>query len=79
MIKTIITLLLTFYVVAAGASESINIAKTYNIESKILKETRGYSVYLPEDYEQTKAGRFPVLYLLDGKDNLRHTSGTVDF
>lgn len=79
MIKTIITLLLTFYVVAAGASETINIATSYTIESKVLKETRGYSVYLPQDYEQTKAKRFPVLYLLDGEDNLRHTTGTIDF
>ncbi|NQZ05801.1 MAG: alpha/beta hydrolase [Algicola sp.] len=79
MIKTMITLLLTFYVVAAGAAETINIATAYNIESKVLKETRGYSVYLPDDYEQTKAWRFPVLYVLDGEDNLRHTSGTVDF
>jgi hypothetical protein len=63
MIKIMITLLLTFYVVAAGAAQTIDIATSYTIESKVLGDTRGYSVYLPDTYEQTKAQRFPVLYV----------------
>ena len=38
---------------------------TFNIESKILDETREIYVYLPPDHEETGLA-YPVIYLLDG-------------
>ena len=46
---TIITL---FFAISASASESVLLAKNDHIESRILKERRFYSVYLPPSYSQ---------------------------
>ncbi|MBZ4421512.1 alpha/beta hydrolase [Myxococcus sp. RHSTA-1-4] len=41
------------------------IARSYTLESRVLKETRRINVYLPPGYSEGQA-RLPVLYLLDG-------------
>jgi predicted alpha/beta superfamily hydrolase len=48
------------------------------IKSEILKETRGYSVYLPESYEKVEK-RFPVLVVLDGDDYFHFLTGVVEY
>jgi len=44
---------------------SAKVLETMKIESKILKETVEYSIYLPPDYELSNR-RYPVVYLLHG-------------
>lgn len=43
------------------------IARSYTVESRVLKQTRRINVYLPPGYADGKT-RLPVLYLLDGGD-----------
>ena len=45
--------------------------KTYEIESKILKEKREIQVYLPDGYEDANT-KYPVLYILDGQRLFGH-------
>lgn len=48
------------------------LAKDYevvNIDSAVLKEQRQYQVLLPENYSATSQ-RYPVIYRLDGADNI---------
>ena len=49
------------------------------IYSKIQDEEREILIQLPLHYEINKELNYPVLYLLDGPDNINHTSGTLDF
>ncbi|WP_253948853.1 hypothetical protein [Pseudoalteromonas sp. TB64] len=41
-----------FFTVNVNASESIILAKTYQLKSSILNEQRNYSVYLPLSYSE---------------------------
>lgn len=45
--------------------QPVVIARSYTLESRVLKETRRINVYLPPGYAEGKV-RLPVLYLLDG-------------
>ena len=58
LILTIITL---FFAISASASESVLLAKNDHIESRILKERRFYSVYLPPSYSQNANETYPVI------------------
>lgn len=59
-----ITSILLFILVFAAQSQGI-IKESLTIESKILKKTVEYSIYLPYDYEASSRS-YPVLYLLHG-------------
>ncbi|WP_423811172.1 alpha/beta hydrolase [Pseudoalteromonas marina] len=73
---TIITL---FFAISASASESVVLAKNNHIESRILKERRFYSVYLPPSYSQNTDKTYPVVYLLDGDStHLKAVAGLVE-
>ncbi|MBU3005652.1 alpha/beta hydrolase [Paraglaciecola arctica] len=48
------------------------------LQSKILNEQRDLLIHLPNNYHKYSSRRYPVLYLLDGQRNLRHTAGTLD-
>ena len=48
------------------------------LDSKVLGETRVARVRLPEGYEGG-AGKFPVVYVLDGPGHLDHTSATAAY
>jgi predicted alpha/beta superfamily hydrolase len=54
----------------------IVIARSYTLESRVLKETRRINVWLPPGYAEGQ-GRFPVLYLLDGgeHEDFHHITG----
>lgn len=66
---------------AQTKTEAINIAKTEKINSKILNENRTINIYLPEEYDATKAEKYPVIYILDGgiDEDFFHLTGIVRF
>jgi predicted alpha/beta superfamily hydrolase len=55
------------------------IGETFNIESKILGETRRINVYLPPAYAESPELRLPVLYMPDGglAEDFLHVAGLV--
>ena len=63
-------------VAGTAAPETINIGETSSLHSDILDEDRTLLISLPDGYEQSPA-RYPVLYLLDGRGNFHHTTGTL--
>ncbi|MDK1286807.1 alpha/beta hydrolase-fold protein [Pseudoalteromonas umbrosa] len=73
-VALIFLLLLQFSV---HAQSQVSIAKSFEFESKILKEQRTVVVSLPDGYDASKAA-YPVIYLLDGVQNLKHVVGSVD-
>jgi len=59
------------------ANTELTLAEKFEFESKILNQKRTIVVSLPEGYEQNKA-KYPVIYLLDGLQNIRHVVGSLD-
>ncbi|HEY2848596.1 MAG TPA: alpha/beta hydrolase-fold protein [Gemmatimonadaceae bacterium] len=59
---------------AQAARDSIVLAETWTLQSKILGEPRTISVHLPDGYAAS-ADRYPVVYLLDGEQLLLPVSG----
>ena len=53
------------------------IGHTLTLHSSILDEDRRLLFYLPAGYEASELP-LPVIYLLDGRANFRHTTATVD-
>lgn len=47
--------------------------------SKVLDEERTVIIQLPASYQSHPTKKYPVLYLLDGTDNIGHTAGTLGF
>lgn len=47
------------------------------IESEVLRERRQYAVHLPDSYGAEPAGRFPVIYVLDGSSQDVHTAASA--
>ena len=52
------------------------IGEKFQIESKVLAETRTYVVQTP-DYYKERTDAYPVLVLLDAENNFAYTSGAV--
>ena len=52
----------------------------FELDSAVLKERRRIAVYLPPNYAQDSAARFPVLYMPDGglQEDFPHVAATVD-
>jgi predicted alpha/beta superfamily hydrolase len=55
------------------------IGETFQINSKILGETRRINVYLPPGYQESPGSRVPVLYMPDGgiAEDFLHIAGLV--
>ena len=49
----------------------------HEVFSKVLNESRKISVVLPESYNEKLGINYPVLYVLDGMQQLPHTAGTA--
>jgi predicted alpha/beta superfamily hydrolase len=80
MFKKILQIILILTIFdCAEAAAFVKGVPSDNFESKIMGKARQYSVRLPASYAATDLQRYPVLYLLDGKANLSHTKGTVDY
>jgi predicted alpha/beta superfamily hydrolase len=47
------------------------------IQSEILQEERPIIVSLPNEYGDNDAD-YPVIYVLDGLENIKHTVGTIE-
>jgi predicted alpha/beta superfamily hydrolase len=72
MKNTIIALILLFTSLTLNAQTDdslITIGKKYAFYSKILKEKRIYSVYLPPSYKSNPNKKYFVAYVLDGGKN----------
>jgi uncharacterized protein len=61
---------------AQTGGEPIVIGKKFEIQSKVLNETRSLLIATPEGYDQEK-DRYPVLYVLDGDENFVQAVGIV--
>jgi len=61
---------------ATQASEPVVIGEKFQIESKVLSETRTYVVHTP-DYYKKRIEAYPVLVLLDAENNFAYTSAAV--
>ncbi len=55
----------------------LGLGAQYNLKSIILEEDRPIVISLPIGYNTSKAN-YPVLYVLDGLQNIKHTVGTVE-
>jgi predicted alpha/beta superfamily hydrolase len=80
MLKSLKHLLSVALVLSCGyANAFIEAAKIQSFDSKVMGQTRQYSVRLPQAYTAGSNLKYPVLYIFDGLTNLAHTSGTHDF
>lgn len=71
----LIAILLTMLSLSSAQADMLHYAEGFTHHSALLGETRQYSVYLPEGYDQQQAQHFPVLYLLDGEKFLLEVAG----
>ena len=71
-------LLVCPHLVAANAQDLI-IGTTLQIHSKVLDEERSYAVSLPASYPWARSQRYPVLYVLDGREQFAHTVASARF
>lgn len=55
----------------------VGLGQQHLIQSVILKEERPIIVSLPDGYGDNEAD-YPVIYVLDGLENIKHTVGTVE-
>ncbi|MDF2157116.1 alpha/beta hydrolase-fold protein [Algoriphagus sp. CAU 1675] len=58
-------------------NQLLGLGQQHLIQSEILQEERPIIVSLPNDYENSEAG-YPVIYVLDGLENIKHTVGTIE-
>jgi predicted alpha/beta superfamily hydrolase len=65
----------------AQSDNKITIGKIDSVWSGVLKENRGYMVYLPPSYYNAMflPQRYPVLYLLDGDAHFHSVTGLLQF
>jgi predicted alpha/beta superfamily hydrolase len=61
---------------ATKNTEPVVIGEKFQIESKVLAETRTYVVYTPASYKSGKDA-YPVLVLQDAENNFAYTSAAV--
>jgi predicted alpha/beta superfamily hydrolase len=73
--------LMVFAPLAASATpqgpEPVAIGEKFQIESKVLAETRTYVIHTPASYKSGKDA-YPVLVLQDAENNFAHTSAAVN-
>lgn len=62
----------------AQSTAPISLATEIQLQSEVLGDQRTIQVALPEDYDQGGDARYPVLYMLDGMQNLRHVAGSAE-
>lgn len=80
-----LTALITLLFIGLGVAALINqntpemdpLTSEHRINSKYPDQERNFSVRLPESYEERIEHRFPVLYILDGNENLELADAAV--
>lgn len=77
---SIIVLLFSFPVFAQPG-QPVNIARTVQLPSKELNETRTINIYLPDGYDPKDSAGYEVIYLPDGgvEEDFFHVAGIVRF
>lgn len=58
-------------------NELLGLGKQHIINSKVLSEARPVILSLPVGYDDSQA-HYPVIYVLDGLQNIKHTVGTIE-
>jgi len=78
---SIIVLLLFSFPVFAQPGQPVNIARTVQLPSKELNETRTINIYLPDGYDPKDSAGYEVIYLPDGgvEEDFFHVAGVVRF
>lgn len=69
-----------FFTNLSFATEKVDLisVETFTLKSSVLNEYRGFSVYLPGDYN-TGANHYVVLYILDGRAHITHAIAATNF
>jgi predicted alpha/beta superfamily hydrolase len=62
---------------ATGTAITYDFGTQYQLQSKILGETRQLLIYVPEKYKNS-TDKFPVIYVLDGQIHYKHTTTTAE-
>lgn len=62
---------------AETKTDPVVIGERFQLESKVLGETRTYIIHTPPAYKSGKEA-YPVLVLQDGENNFAHTTSAVD-
>ncbi|WMN11769.1 alpha/beta fold hydrolase [Marivirga salinae] len=74
--QILLTFLLLLSVIKSTAQNGeIVIGKTDSLYSKILGENRALLIHVPKN--ELKSEKFPVVYLLDARNNFEHTVATI--
>lgn len=58
-------------------NELLGLGKQYILKSEVLNEERPVIISLPVGYDDSQAN-YPVIYVLDGLGNIKHTIGTIE-
>ena len=75
----LVCILIYCVISVSNPSQALEInSQTNTIDSKVLNEKRDFIVKLPKSYSDNTTNKYPVLYLLDGENNLNHTSATLE-
>ena len=69
---------LVVYIFIRPCSAQTNSYKSFQIESKILNDTRPVSVYLPVSYESSQT-YYPLMVVLDGDDFFQPAAGIISY
>ncbi len=69
------------YTFAQVDNKAIVMGRSSILQSTILQEERKINIYLPEDYQENDAIKYPVIYVLDGgiEEDFFHIAGIVRF
>ncbi len=76
--KNYLLLTLSMLISLSSIGKSINIGLRDSLFSKVLKENRPLSIYLPPSYFANEQQKFPVLYILDGDYNFQYVTGLIE-
>jgi uncharacterized protein len=63
----------------AGPGDAVTIGRSQSLHSAVLSEDREIQVSLPASYAWSPEQRYPVLVVLDGETQFRHTAASTDF
>lgn len=61
------------------AGDSIVVGVRYSVNSKSMSQRRDLWISLPSDYDPDSDVRYPVLYLVDGENNIQHAVSSVRY
>jgi len=79
MKQILFTTLFIFLFVQLTAQDQSERVSSFQIDSKILKETRNCLISLPSSYQEQPEKQYPVMILLDGRAHFSIASEVSDF